>query len=250
MKRKQTSDFNASFKSCGRTANLPEQEGMIGSGLSAMSTTRPIQLGQRLRDEVFIQYPMIPNGIFTYQQIVSSREWALGGEPDAVFTALDFMNTAQSKNLITGFVEYGFEAFLKRRVVDHLTIGRTTFGIGKKGSKLFLQYIDPVYLTMDRKGETKSRSGYTLPVRPKERMWVYDGRRYSSEDIIVHHPMPLGANLYVSPLSWLVPAANLAWLLRSHNTAALDGRKIRDILLVGSPTVRDSIEQALLSLAK
>lgn len=251
MSKKQSdNEISATFKACGRTAGLPDHEGLIGSGLSEMSTTRPIQLGHKLRDDIFIQYPMIPNGVFTYQQIVSSREWALGGEPDAVFTALDFLNNIQSKNLETGFVEYGFESFLKRRVVDYLTIGRTAFGLGKKGAQLFMQYIDPIYLTMDRKGEKRTRSGYIRPISPRERMWVYDGRRYAAEDIIVHHPMPLGANLFVSPLSWLIPSANLAWLLRSHNTAALDGRKIRDILLVGSPSVGDSIKQALITLAK
>ena len=43
----------------------------------------------------------MPQAAFTFQQIVSSREWAIGGSPDDVFASLELLNNAQSKNLVT-----------------------------------------------------------------------------------------------------------------------------------------------------
>jgi hypothetical protein len=249
--KKQANSSVATFKSAGHTAGLPETEGLINSGLSTMSVSRPIQLGATLRDKVFIRYPMLPGAVFTFQQIVASREWALGGEPDAVYVCLDFLNNAQSKNLETGVVEYGFESFEKRRSVDYQLIGRTAFGLAKRSGKHYLQYIDPIWLT--RKSKQRSRSGRisSVPISsPREKIWEYDGKSYATEDVVIQHPLPLGANNYVSPASFLIPDANLAWLLREHNAAALDGRKIRDILMVGGASVKESLTQALETLAK
>ena len=240
----------ATTKTARSVEGLPDHEGYSGIDISDLAARNPLRFGAKLRDENFFKYPMIPNGVFTYQQIVSSREWALGGEVDAVFEALDMLNSIQSKNLQTGVIEYGFEAFQKRRAVDYLTVGRTAFGIASRGGRDFIQYLDPTRLYLDRQGETKAKKGnYVFPVRPKEKAWVYDGRRYAAQDIVIQHPLPLGANLFLAPLASIIPGATLAWLVRAHNMASLDGRKIRDILMVGSPTVKDAINEALKRLA-
>ena len=250
MTKKLSNPVMASTYGAAKDAGLPESGTLRSSGLSYMSTRRSLQLGAKLRDEVFIQYPLLPEAIFIFQQIVSAREWALGGKPDAVFSALDFINNARSKNLQTGLIDYGFEGFLKRRALDYSLVGRTSFAYNDRESGPYLEYLDPTKLKFNQKRKSKANAGYILPIRPKEKAWTYDKRHYSAEDVMVHHPLPIGSDLFVAPVSWLIPTANLAWLIAEHNAGALDGRKIKDLLLVGSPTLRDSIEQALIKLAQ
>jgi len=250
MTKKLSNPVTASTYGAGKGANLPESGTLRSSGLSYMSTRRSLQLGAELRDKIFIQYPLLPEAIFIFQQIVSAREWALGGKPDAVFTALEFINNARSKNLQTGLIDYGFEGFLKRRALDYTLVGRTSFAYNDRGGGPYLEYLDPTKLKFNQKRRSKAEAGYVLPIRPKEKAWTYDKRHYSAEDVMVHHPLPIGSDLFVSPVSWLIPTANLAWLIAEHNAGSLDGRKIKDLLLVGSPTLRDSIEQALIKLAQ
>ena len=250
MTKKRSNPVTAATYGVGKNAGLPESGVLRSSGLSHMSTRRSLQLGAKLRDEVFIQYPLLPEAIFIFQQIVSAREWALGGKPDAVFSALDFINNARSKNLQTGLIDYGFEGFLKRRALDYSLVGRTSFSYNDREGGPYLEYLDPTKLKFNQKRKSKAKAGYVLPIRPKEKAWTYDKRHYSAEDVMVHHPLPIGSDLFVAPVSWLIPTANLAWLIAEHNAGALDGRKIKDLLLVGSPTLRDSIEQALIKLAQ
>ncbi|HDY88288.1 MAG TPA: hypothetical protein ENH82_09285 [bacterium] len=238
------------IKDAWKSAGLPTDGILQSSGLSKMSIHSPIKYGAKLRDEVFIQYPLLPQSIFIYQQIVAAREWALGGTPDAVFRCLDFIGNARCTNRATGFIEYGFEGFLRRRVLDHLLIGKTVFAMDTFAGKEYLSYIDPIALILDRQKKIVSKKGYVLPIGPKEKAWLYDGRRYSTENLMISHPLPIGSNRYTAPVSWLVPTANLAWLLREHNSAALDGRKIREILLVSNPSFKTSIEEGLIKLAQ
>lgn len=240
----KTYDINSGRKS------LPISAILRTSGMESMSINNALHQGQLLRDQVFVKYPLLPEAVFIFQQIVSGREWAIGGKPDDVFTALDFVANARSKNLVTGSIDYGFEGFLKRRALDYTLVGRTAFAIHTEDGEDRLIYMDPTKLFFDRQGDTKAKNGSVLPARPKERLWVYDYRRYKTEDVVIHHPLPIGSDLFVAPVSWLIPAANLAYLIAEHNAGSLDGRKIKDLLLVGSPTLRDSIESALIKLAQ
>jgi hypothetical protein len=227
------------------SAPMPYNGRLLSSGTVYQSPTKALAEGRELRDKNFVKYPLLPEATFIYQQIVSGREWALGGKPNHVFKGLDFLNGARSKNLVTGFIEYGFEAFEKRRVIDHLLVGRTAFAIDKQDGADRLTYMDPTKLMMEVRRKNKNKRGSVLPVRPGEKVWVYDNKRYRAEDIQINHPLPIGSDLFVSPVSWLIPYCNLAWLINEHNSSALDGRRILDILMVSSGNLKTALTTAL-----
>ena len=233
-------------------------EAILSPGNVSTSLESMLAIGAKIRDQLFFKYPVLPGAIFAFQQISAAREWAVGGSPAAVSKSIKFLNTARTLNTVTGLVDVGFESYLKRRVLDYLTVGRTTFSVTKNkdkfGGDLMLEYLDPTILNFT-KLETGNRNRWGFfgsayrnlirRVRGPDKVWEYLGHMYREDEIFVHHPFPVGSNSFVSPTYWLLPSASLAWLVREHNTAATDGRKIRDILLIGNPALSDKIREAL-----
>jgi len=197
-----------------------------------------IENGRRLRDNDLWVYPILPGAVTTYIDLASSRHWTVTGPPRKVSRAVDLLNNAKCYDFTSGITHTGFTDFEQRRVLDYLTIGRTALKLPKDASD-DLEYLDPAYLRPYR----ARRSG---PVKPNDYAWEYvDGRRFRARDVVFHHPVPIGASNFVAPLFSIVPYARLAYLLREHDMAKLDGRKMRDILFVGNAELSNSIETAL-----
>jgi len=177
--------------------------------------------------------------------------------PTAVSRAVEFLNSARSIDTTTGYVDYGFEAYLKRRALDYLTLGRTAFALRRKPGvgKDYLEYLDPTKLSFNRnKNVTQliaqgANASYSRPVKPNEQVWEYMGEWLKDEDVTIHHPIPIGSNRFTAPILQLIPTATLSWLIREHDTAALDGRKIRDVIFVGNVSMFDAIKEALVTSA-
>jgi len=199
-----------------------------------------LKMGRSLRQKGFWELPILPGAVTTFQSISASREWMVSGKPRSVSQAVEYFNLAQTQDPATGFVDLGFEQFLKRRVMDYLIVGRTAYYSPKKGRQRVLEYLDPCYLDWERDRNV------TTPVRPREKVWLYNKtREMSFEDVTLGHPVPFGSNGFISPIFPILPTAALSWLLREHNSASLDGRKIRDIIFVSNPSLKNAISEAI-----
>lgn len=185
-----------------------------------------LEMGRMIRDDHLWQYPTLPGAVYTYQQMASGREWSVTGSVRGSSRAVEYLNGAYTI-LADGTVDFGFEQFLRRRALDYLSLGRVQF-LWRKGE---LRYLDPVDITfyLDR------------------RKWIdrYTNEEYFPSEVMTTHPIPIGNDGYfVSPLSFVIPTAILAWLIREHDKASADGRKIRDILLVHGKDLADQIVDA------
>lgn len=192
-----------------------------------------IHFGKRIRDEYIWQYPLLPEATYTYQQMAAGREWKMTGSERSVARAVEWVNEAQTLTN-DGLVEYGFEQFLRRRSLDYLTVGRTLFTWGKGEP---LRYLDPTdtYYYME------------------EKKWIarFTDEHFPVNQVVANHPIPVGSSgFFVSPISMVIPTAMLAWLIREHDRAAADGRKIRDILVVASKSMADQIADAVATTIK
>lgn len=206
-----------------------------------------LEFGQKLRDGKLWEYPFLPGAVSVYQQLASGREWMMSGKPRAVTRGIEWVNNAQSVDLTTGMVHVGYESFLRRRVMDYLTIGRTAFVVPrpKAGKPPILEYLDPTQLKFKR--QDKQRKG---PVSPNEIVWEYtDKRKFRFDEVFLDHPIPIGSSSFMSPLMPIIPTATLAWLIREHHMAQVDGRKIRDILFVANPALKNAIGTAIIQVA-
>ena len=192
--------------------------------------------GRKLRDQRLWDYPILPAAVITYIELAASREWAISGKPRAVARAVDLINNSRCVELATGRVDYGFEAFLQRRALDHIALGRTVF-VKPNKRRMYLEYIDPSYLRIEYDQNDRMVMVYE------------DGRVFDPDELVFHHSVPIGTSNFIAPLQTLVPSATLAWLIREHDTAKLDGRKLRDIIFVANADMIESVEQAIQQMA-
>jgi hypothetical protein len=191
-----------------------------------------IEIGRQLREEDYQRYPLLPEAIGVYQQLASSREWRIittKTNARGAGRAIDYINNAKSVNYHDERVETGFPQFLRRRALDYLTIGRT-LAYWNTGEPL--EYLDPAYCHF---------------YKDQDREWHYFlNKRYPESQVWVHHPLPIGGwGLFTSPLSSIIPTAMLAWLIREHDLASADGRKIRDIMAVGSKKAAEDMARVI-----
>lgn len=191
-----------------------------------------IEIGRQFRDEDYPRYPLLPEAIGVAQQLASSREWRIittKANSRGAGRAIDYINNAVTLNYYDGRVELGFPQFLRRRYLDYVTIGRTLayWDVGKP-----LEYLDPAWCHF-----------YLSP----NREWHYfNDQKYPESQVYVHHPVPKGGHGYFSsPLAPIIPTAMLAWLIREHDLASADGRKIRDIVAVGSKQAAKDMAQVV-----
>ena len=201
-----------------------------------LTSRNVLRNGRRVRDIEVWNYPILPGALSVYSEIASTREWFVVGKPNQVSKVLDALHNTRSYNLRTGHTEYGFEEYLTRRVFDHLILGRTQFTYDESG----LEYLDPTWMTYNRVEEDR-------PVLPTDTVWLYgDGRQFTAGQVVTMHSRPLGAEgLFQPPISDVLPLARLAWLLQEFDTAALDGRRLRDIMLVNSEVLGNALEDVI-----
>lgn len=185
--------------------------------------------GASLRDEYVWHYPDLPGALFTYAEIAGARNWKVTGSTRGVSRAVEYLNNTETR-MADGTTDYGMSQFVTRRAYDHNLIGFKSFTWDRESIK----YLDPAYLFWDSANKVWD---YTL-FSPDE--------KYSLGEVSIHRPIPLGSNgLFISPVAFIIPTAIMAWLLKEHDNAAMDGRKIRDITIVGSEELADQIAQSV-----
>lgn len=176
---------------------------------------------------------MLPGAVFTFQQLASNREWKLSGSPSGVARANEWLHGAVSRQY-DGLEFVGFDHFLRLRSLDYLTVGRRMFYAPRDGD---LEYLDPVY------------TNFNL----NDRVWIDNltGRKLPQYDVYVDHTLPLGGSgRFTSPLMMVIPSAVLAWLIREHDSASLDGRKVREVIIVKDEDMQTSIGTAIAAMMK
>lgn len=207
---------------------------------------RMLELGRNIREN-YTKYPILPGAIHTYIDLASTREWIVTGQPRAAARAWDWVNNAETVNPYTGMVDYGFDSYLRRRVLDYLCIGATTFACNFDPESP-LEYIDPTRLRFIHQPRFDPQTNEVLRIRPEDLTWQHrNNRLFRAGELWVHYPIPVGDDGFMSPLMHLLPTATLAWLIRESDTATVDGRRIRDIIFVNNPTLADVIEEAILT---
>lgn len=164
--------------------------------------------------------------------MVAGREWKVIGSDSGARRGVDYINATETITY-DGVRNRGFEDFLRRTALDYLTIGRTITYANPKISPIL--YLDP-----------------TVSVYHATNNHWYDSDTqtfYPSDDIYVYHPKPKGKRgLYGSILEAVIPMASLWWLLKEHDSASLDGRKVKEIMIVGSDKMKDSMVKAMTDL--
>lgn len=205
---------------------------IFAPGFINLQDKERIELGRRVRDSYIWEYPILPGAVQTYQQMASNREWKVAGAPRKVSRVYEWLSEARTYDYY-GLAHHGLNQFLRRRVLDYLAVGRTSFGAKKTG---FLEYLDPIYLRFE-KGVTVDSNKWFYPITDAT---------YRPSEIYVDHAIPIGAaGNFIAPLMFVVPTAMLAWLIREHDRAATDGRKVRDVLLVNGQETAIAIKQAI-----
>lgn len=157
----------------------------------------------------------MPEAAYIFQQMASGREYKVSGQPRAVARCVEWLNNATTQQY-DGITMTGFDDFERRRAFDWLTIGRTLMYAPLEGD---LEYLDPATTFFDY----QNKRWYS----------TLTSQEYPAEDVQVSHAIPLGiSGAFMSPLMPVVSTAMLAYLIREHDKASVDGRKIRDILIV------------------
>jgi len=225
------------------------QNGIVyspGSGaLGRTTNARSRALGQKLRDEWLFQYPLLPAAVMTYAHIAVSREWTVVGTPRRAAKAVETLNNAAYVDS-GGEAHFGWQAFAFRRVVDYLTLGRNAF-LKPKGSRSVLQYVDPVEVLIS--GSTKMQVGKDriindLRSTKNQKYWNYLNTDWTRSELVMNYAAAAGPYAAI-PLLSVLPSARMAYLIREHDSAKADGRKIRDIFVVADEAMQDALAQAM-----
>lgn len=212
------------------------------SALSARDFKKHNGIGDKLRNNVLWDLRLVRQAVFAFIELGSTREWTVSGKPGSAAKTLELINSCVTWDLDTGYVEHSFESSLRRWALDYATIGRIALGtrnFENTSAKPFtFEYIDPTKLFWARKDKKADKRQRLPPVLPEELVWNYGWNTadpmYKSQEIQLFHPIPVGNGMdqYRSPLMLVYSTAVLAWLIEQHDTAQLDGRKIRDIFIV------------------
>lgn len=186
---------------------------------------RALRLGEIIRESVW-QYPILPGALLTYMQMVAGREWVVSSTTATKSAkTVDFFNNAVCRNW-DGTVSYGFEEVLRRFALDALAMGKF-YWTAEDGE---FEYLDPRDLVFNPYSQTWSHNDYL--------------RQRDLRKVVGYTAIPIGSHNYKIPLGSLIPAAVMQWLVREHDTAAADGRKIRDIYIT-LEGINTSLEEAL-----
>lgn len=195
-------------------------------------TARMLTVGREIRDYQWTQYPILAQAINIFLQKASGREARVSGKIRPVQRAIEYLNSAVTFSS-NGITEYGLEQFIRRRALDYLCIGRTAYYWDEE----MLRYIDPTEISYDQ----------------EKRVWrnhaTYE--EYKPERIVINHPLPIGSGgLFASPIASVIPSAMLHWLVQQHDMASIDGRKMREGIVVRTEALADQIIEALPQIAQ
>lgn len=213
------------------------------------ATRQLLTYGQHLRDVDMWREPTLAGAVSIYGQLASSRDWTVSGPERPAARALEFLQNTRSVDLTTGLFTLGLEEFERRRAYDHIAVGRKAFLNRAVPGETYtrLEYLDPCLLTFVRERSLQTE------VKASERVWQYSGNtgyqeNFRFDQVFLSHPQPIGTKgLFMAPLAPIVPALALAYLVTEHDTASLDGRRIRDIVLVQNENMADALTDAILT---
>lgn len=208
-----------------------------------------MKYGRMLRDQWLFQFPILPGAVTTYAQIVVSREWTVTGSPRRAAKAVEELNNTQFMDDL-GTIHYGWHAFETRRVYDWLCLGQTAMLMprGARGNlRGILQYVDPTEVDeIVQSVSPRDRIIRTNVSYEKQKRWRYLDQDWRRDEVIKTYSAPIGGSGYSpAPLLSILPTARLAYLIREHDLAATDGRKIRDIMIVANDALRDAFATAV-----
>ena len=200
---------------------------LIGSKINVV-----LQQGRQFRDRTIWSVPILPGAIFVWQQLASMREWKITGKPRTVSRAVEWIQNTRTVDMQTGHTSYGYEDFLKRSALDYLCVGRTSRYV-PRSPKRHMEYLDTTQVVY--------RQNKNQPY------WDYrhSDRDFRIHEVLNHSPLPVSSNRFIPPVSLVMPTAMLAYLIREHDSASLDGRKVREIFFVGDTAVKESFEEAV-----
>lgn len=220
--------------------------GLLGENLP--SASQMLRVGQNVRDTWLHELPILPGAVYTFVHVAASREWTVTGLPRVASRAMDYLNNAKYVDL-SGKIHFGWEDFISRRVMDWLTIGQTMFLSPQSTtwSRGPLQYVDPTEVRFEPPATQRDMSAYVLTSdKLTDKPWYYRDLQWSYDELFMNNILPFGGRgMYVSPILSLLPTARLAWLIREHDQARVDGRKIRDIILAADDNLVEAIEKAI-----
>lgn len=192
------------------------------------SNNQMLEFGRRMRDEYISKFPVMGGAIQTYQTLCANREFRVSGSPRAASKALNFLQNSKTVTY-EGIEDYGMYQFLQRLAMDSVAVGRFMWTWDEDG----MEYLDPCYMRYDMQTNT----WYDR--------WLND-KKYKHKKIVLNHTMPTGrSGNFVSPLLSVLPSAILEWLIREHDMASADGRKIRDIKIVIGEDIAEQLTDAL-----
>jgi len=188
--------------------------------------------GQKVRDTYLHQYAILPGAVTTFVDVATSREWLVAGKPRPASRAVNKLNNAHFTDA-SGLVHRGWEQFMALLCMDWLTIGRCMYSSVNIIDDEWTapEYIDPSRAEIYNDPhafavDTHVKWLYSYPnnggteVIPQDEMFFMDSNRIGSSGAVVGR------------VSYLLATANLDYLLRQHDEMQLDGRKVREVLMV------------------
>jgi hypothetical protein len=204
-----------------------------GKRLGYSASYNMIALGGMLRDNWLYDFPIMPEATFIFQEMSSGREYKVAGSARGTTRAIEYLNNTTIRQT-DGITFRGFDDYMRRQALDYLTVGRMITYLPEKGP---MEYLDP----------TITHYNYA------ENIWYsqVDARRFLPDEIRIEQPLSIGSQgAFMSPLAPIMPAAMLSWLVREHDKASLDGRKVRDVFVFQNKTLAESVTTAVEQMIK
>jgi hypothetical protein len=223
----------------------------IGAPGKSLYVSSSLLAARQMRDTDLHKFPLLPSAVYTFIQIASSREWTVTGKLTPAGRAVEKLNRAVYLDEY-GVPHVGWQEFLQRQVLDWLVIGYSTMlvPILKRTARTkkygAINYTDPTQISLR---SFKQRSSYIVRDHkkvPHSRAYYYDNKAWFDDEILFNRAIPTG-NAYrpLGPVFALIPTAMLLYLIREHDTAAADGRKLRDIFITYDDNMRTALQQAV-----
>lgn len=216
---------------------------MGGFKVSSTNNRNLVRYGADIRDRQLHRYSILPGAIQTFISIATSREWQVLGTPRTASRTLDMLHGSSFRDA-DGIIHYGFEELISRMCMDWLCIGRAAFRSTPNipSERLVgwspFEYIDVAELRI----MTDQNQSFWQYKDPFDRS---DLRKIDQEELFFMDNIRIGAGGgTLGTVAWLIPVAHLDWLLREHDSMQLDGRKIRDVLVV-MDGMKDEIQEAV-----
>lgn len=222
-----------------------------GSPLVHVRNRQHMQQAVRLRDEWLQDLPLMPAITNVFIQTAVSREWTVTGTPRRASRAVEKLNGATHIDYY-GRRHYGWSEFSARRVLDWLTVGEVAMIVPwinkSSGNRGPIQYVDPSEVRFN--GSRPDRRVITSDQTPSSGTFMYDERDWRDDEIFFNHINPVGGSgMFNAPLMAAVPICRLLWLINEHDSASLDGRRLRDIIIAADDNMRDALIEAYITAA-